>query len=110
MEVGDAAQRVQVWAEGNVAESGHSNRAESGAEKGGHVSKADRAMGDLDEASSNSQVSKVYQPSSNKDALAGKDIDEGHGGINSTVNIPQRNDVVATHNSTANTPEDMGIS
>ena len=49
------------------------------------MSKANTAMGDIDAAASKQQVPGVYQPSAAKDVLAGKDIDEGHGGINQTV-------------------------
>jgi hypothetical protein len=61
------------------------------------MSKADIAMGGIDEASSNPQVSPVYKPMSGNDPLAYKDIDEGHGGINQTIAVPQINDVVSTH-------------
>ncbi len=53
-------------------------------------------FGDIDAASSNPQVSPVYQPSAKNDAVGNKSTNEGHGGINSTVNVSQVNDVVST--------------
>ena len=42
------------------------------------------------------QIKGVYNYSASKDSMSYKDIDEGHGGIDSTVNVPQINDVVNT--------------
>ena len=75
------------------------------------MSKADKAMGDIDTMASEPQVPGVYKPgTARNDVLAGKDIDADHGGINSTRDVPQINDVVGTHASTAPTPKDLGIS
>jgi len=38
-------------------------------------------FGDIDESASFQQVPNVYKPNAKNDVLAGKDIDEGHGGI-----------------------------
>lgn len=70
-------------------------------------------FGDIDKASSNAQVKNVYKPSAAKDKIAGKDIDEGHGGINVIAEVQDGAagaNTMTTHSSTANTAEDMGIS
>lgn len=69
--------------------------------------------GDLDEAASSQQVAKVYRPSSSKDALSYKDIDEGHGGINQTVVMKDgaaSANSISSYSSSAPTAEDLGIS
>lgn len=68
--------------------------------------------GDQDEATSAQQVPGTYQPSSQKDPLSYKDIDEGHGGINQTVvqaDGAAGSTTMTTHSSSAPTPEDMGF-
>ncbi len=57
-------------------------------------------MGDLDGSASYEQVSEVYQPSAKNDLLAGKDIDEGHGGVNQPVKtVAPNTDDVTIHQS-----------
>lgn len=51
--------------------------------------------GDIDDASSLEQVSNVVHPPMPSSA-AYKDVDEDHGGMNSTVEVPQVNDVIST--------------
>ena len=65
-------------------------------------------FGDIDEAPA-PQV-KPVMGNSGKPATISKDIDEGHGGINSTRAVPQRDDVVRTVSTTAPTAKDLGIS
>jgi hypothetical protein len=69
-------------------------------------------FGDQDKAASDQQVTKVYKPSSQKDALSYKDIDEGHGGINQTV-VQADGAAGATsasvHNSSCPTAAEAGI-
>jgi hypothetical protein len=70
-------------------------------------------MGDIDASASLEQVANVYRPSSAKDLIAGKDIDEGHGGINQTricKDGAASANTISTHSSSAPTPEDLGIS
>lgn len=69
-------------------------------------------MGDIDAAASLEQVGNVVKPPASKDVLAGKDIDEGHGGINVIVNAKDGaagSTTMTTHSSSAPTPEDMGF-
>lgn len=69
-------------------------------------------MGDIDEAASLEQVSNVVHPPASKDVLSFKDIDEGHGGINQTVQAVDgaaSSTTMTTHSSSAPTPEDMGF-
>ena len=69
-------------------------------------------MGDIDASASLAQVSNVYKPSAAKDVLSGKDIDEGHGGINVIVQAQDGaagSTTMTTHSSSAPTPEDMGF-
>jgi hypothetical protein len=69
-------------------------------------------MLDIDASASLEQVPGVYQPSSKHDMLAGKDIDEGHGGINQTVQVTDgaaSSTTMTMHSSSAPTPEDMGF-
>lgn len=70
-------------------------------------------FGDQDQGASAQQVPGVYQPSAENDADAGQDIDENHGGINQTViqvDGAARTTTISMHDSSAPTPEDMGIS
>lgn len=69
-------------------------------------------MGDLDASASLEQVTKVYQPSSSKDPLSYKDIDEGHGGINDIVQATDgaaSSTTMTIYNCSSPTPEEMGI-
>ena len=69
-------------------------------------------MGDIDAAASVAQVPGVYKPSAKHDVLSGKDIDEGHGGINDIVNAKDgaaSSTTMTTHESSAPTPADMGF-
>lgn len=71
-----------------------------------------KPMGDLDAAASSQQVPGVYKPSAKKDALAYKDVDEGHGGINDIVQATDgaaSSTTMTMYNCSAPTPEEMGI-
>ena len=68
--------------------------------------------GDIDDASSLEQVSNVVHPPV-PSAAAYKDIDEDHGGVNSTVEVPQPqpagSTTISTHSSSCPTAAEMGI-
>lgn len=69
-------------------------------------------MGDIDESASLEQVPNVVKPPASKDILAGKDIDEGHGGINQTVRAVDgaaSSTTRSTHDSSCPTAAEMGI-
>ena len=67
-------------------------------------------MGDLDDSASYEQVSQVYKPSAKNDRSAGMDVDEDHGGVNSTTIIPPggAGDSITTHDSVGEQPEIAG--
>lgn len=70
--------------------------------------------GDFDAATSSQQVPKVYKDPTppSKELLAGKDIDEGHGGINDIVRATDgaaSSTTMTTYNCSSPTPEEMGI-
>ena len=67
-------------------------------------------MGDLDDSASYEQVPGVYKPSAKNDRTAGMDVDEHHGGVNSTKIIPPggAGDSITTHDSIGEQPEIAG--
>lgn len=65
-------------------------------------------FGDIDKAASADQVSTVAKPSAKNDHMS-MDVDEMHGGVNSTVNVKQINDVVRTHSTAGPTAADLGL-
>lgn len=77
------------------------------------MSKADKAMGDIDEMASKQQVPGVYKYRSEY-SMAHEDIDTGpHGGVNDIVEAKDGaagSTTMTMHSSSAPTPADMGIS
>lgn len=69
-------------------------------------------MGDIDDSSSLEQITKTYQPTSQKDPLSYKDIDETHGGISNIVHAVDgaaSSTTMTTHSSSCPTAAEMGI-